>query len=159
MNVYQLFTKAVRAAAVWVSLSLAKTLMLKVEAPTNSLRFNVFSNPGERWIGVDMDGTLCMWTHWTAPDFIGEPVPEMVDRVQRWLLQGKNVRILTARASTYNYLNYGPEVFEEIIMAIEDWCVTHIGVVLPITAEKDHFMDELWDDRVVQVRLNKGVRV
>jgi hypothetical protein len=42
---------------------------------------------------------------------------------------------------------------------IEMWCLRHIGVVLPITNQKDYGMIELWDDRCVQVITNTGRRV
>lgn len=39
---------------------------------------------------------------------------------------------------------------------IEVWCMFHLGAVLPITATKDYFMSELWDDRCVRVERNVG---
>lgn len=103
------------------------------------------------WIGVDLDGTLAMYPG-TYDKFhgIGEPIPLMVNRVQRWLSQGIEVRILTARAASKD-----PMVTQEV----QDWCLEHIGQALPVTCQKDFSMIELWDDRAVQVIPNKGVRV
>jgi hypothetical protein len=49
------------------------------------------------WIGVDLDGTLAYYDHWRGAEHIGEPIPAMLERVKRWLADGKDVRIFTAR--------------------------------------------------------------
>lgn len=102
------------------------------------------------WIAVDLDGTLAHYDHWVGPHHIGEPVPEMLQRVKQWLLEGKDVRIFTARCADPD-----PRVIE----AIQAWCLLHIGQVLPVTNIKDYSMIELWDDRAVQVVPNTGKRV
>ncbi len=51
------------------------------------------------WIGVDLDGTLARYDGWVGVMHVGDPVPAMLDRVQRWLEQGLDVRIFTARVS------------------------------------------------------------
>lgn len=115
------------------------------------------------WIGVDFDGTLATYTKGQLTK-LGAPIPKMVDRVQRWLAEGKNVRIMTARVSGRNEgarLKNGEEMWkaEDHRKAIEDWCWTHLGAVLPVTAEKDFEMVELWDDRAVSVEFNTGRRM
>ena len=97
------------------------------------------------WIGVDLDGTLAFYDGWKGPSHIGPPVPTMVNRVKTWLREGKEVKIFTARASV-----------PELIPFIEEWCKTHLGVVLPVTNIKDFGMIELWDDRAVGVIPNTG---
>lgn len=104
------------------------------------------------WIGVDLDGTLAHYDGWVDDQHIGEPIPAMVDRVKRWLAEGYEVRIMTARAG---HSNVRPETF----MAIEVWLKEHVGQVLPITTVKDFQMIELWDDRCVQVVQNTGLPV
>jgi len=99
------------------------------------------------WIGVDLDGTLAEYHGWSGPNHIGPPVPAMVERVKRWLADGREVRIFTARIAEGN-----PYVRD----AIEEWCQEHIGTRLPVTATKDLHMVELWDDRAVQVEANTG---
>jgi hypothetical protein len=42
--------------------------------------------------------------------------------------------------------------------AIQEWCLKNVGIVLPITNQKDYAMTELWDDRAVQVVQNTGER-
>jgi phage shock protein A len=99
------------------------------------------------WIGVDLDGTLAFYDEWHSDTHVGEPIPKMVARVQSWLHAGKKVKILTARAA---------DMSDEARKAIEQWCYTHIGQVLPITCVKDRFMTELWDDKAVGVKENTG---
>ena len=95
-----------------------------------------------------MDGTLAEYNGWVGPDHIGAPVPKMLERVKKWVCDGVDVRVFTARAGS-------PEQVPPVVA----WCVTHIGVELPVTATKDYAMIELWDDRAIQVKPNTGVRV
>lgn len=102
------------------------------------------------WIGVDLDGTLARYDGWQGIEHIGEPIAPMVARVKKWLAEGKDVRIFTARVS-----RHGNEAVEARGL-IERWCRQHLGTVLRITHEKDFAMIELWDDRAVQVTPNTG---
>jgi hypothetical protein len=117
------------------------------------------------WIGVDLDGTLAYYTGWQGTLHVGEPIARMVDRVKRWLEEGKEVRIFTARvgrASIQNNLQAGEKFYEEhlkIEKVIQDWTELHLGKRLPVTCEKDFSMVELWDDRCVQVIPNTGTSV
>lgn len=106
------------------------------------------------WIGVDLDGTLAHYEGWKGPGEIGEPIPEMVERVKRWLDEGKKVKIFTARGTEPN-----PVSVLTARLAIERWCLRHLGEKLEVTASKDLNMIELWDDRAVQVMHNEGVPV
>lgn len=99
------------------------------------------------WIGVDLDGTLAHYAGWAGPDHIGEPVIPMLNRVKNWLANGVEVRIFTARA-------FVPEQ----IPPVQEWCLKHIGIALPVTNIKDFGMVELWDDRCVRVIPNTGIR-
>ena len=106
-------------------------------------------NEGE-WIGVDLDGTLATYSKWSED--IGEPVPKMVQRVKRWIAEGKNVKILTARGSLKDGM------YEQLIK-VHEWVREHIGTPLEVTHEKDPLMIRLYDDRVRQVEANEGVLV
>lgn len=110
------------------------------------------------WIGVDLDGTLAEYHGWQGETHIGKPIPAMVDRVKRWIKDGKDVRIFTARVSTANG-NRAKSTVDEIEKAIRYWCIKHIGESLKITCSKDFDMISLWDDRCVQVVPNTGERV
>jgi hypothetical protein len=107
--------------------------------------------PKGGWIGVDLDGTLAYYPP-KGEDLIGPPIPAMVDRVNQWLLEGRHVKIITARVAASNGL------MEMAMQArtIEAWCIQHLGCKLQMTASKDYAMIQLWDDRCVQVEMNTG---
>ncbi len=111
------------------------------------------------WIGVDLDGTLAKYNGWQGPLHIGEPIQPMLDRVKNWLLQGIEVRIVTARVS---WIEDNNESLEQSFMCrytIDKWCEQWLGKTLLITNEKDYGMLELWDDRCKQVVPNTGESV
>lgn len=121
------------------------------------------------WIGVDFDGTLATYDGWKGADHCGEPIGAMVFRVKKWLADGWEVRIFTARMFPFTValrpqddIAYRADYTErhhdaaKAVGAIRDWCREHIGEVLTITCVKDYGMVELWDDRAVQVRANEG---
>lgn len=107
---------------------------------------------GQGWIGVDLDGTLAFYDGWKGADHIGEPIPIMVNRLRKWLSEGREIRIMTARVSP------GKSDCSECRAAIQRWLCRNNLPMLEITHEKDHKMIELWDDRVVQVIPNTGKR-
>ena len=115
------------------------------------------------WVGVDLDGTLAKYGIWNGG--IGDPIPLMVERVKKWLAEGVEVRIFTARVgsgggySTESGRSDDDGFAAEQRALIEAWCEKHIGCKLPVTATKDFRMIELWDDRAVQVVVNTGQRV
>lgn len=100
------------------------------------------------WIGVDLDGTLAHYDSTKGPNVIGQPIKPMLNRVLDWLNAGKDVRIFTARASV-------PELIPEVVA----WCKEHLGREIPVTNVKDFGTIEIWDDRAVQVEMNKGTPV
>lgn len=98
------------------------------------------------WIGVDLDGTLALYDHWRGPDHIGQPVPEMLKRVQTWIAEGKTIKIFTARAD---------DPHSRVL--IRRWLEQNgLPGHLEITNVKDYQMIELWDDRAKQVFPNTG---
>jgi|GEM_PF-1181963 len=109
------------------------------------------------WIGVDLDATLAHYDEWHGIDHIGEPIPAMRQRVLQWLSEGKHVRILTARVGPQRH--DVPHTIEEITHHIEQWCLKHLGQVLPVTCAKDYNMVAFYDDRCMQVIPNKGTCV
>lgn len=106
-------------------------------------------------IAVDLDGTLVKWYGIEivdyVPDKLGEPIPKMIARVKRWLAQGKEVVIFTARVHPSH--DNDAELARK---AIQAFCVEHFGVVLDVTCMKDPRMKEIWDDRVVTVEKDTG---
>ena len=103
---------------------------------------------------MDLDGTLAHYDGWKSVDHIGEPIPLMVDRVKRWLREGKRVKIFTARVDGHGEIVGGKKI--DAYTPIEGWCLKHIGHALEITNIKDRGMIELWDDRCVHVVTNTG---
>lgn len=104
------------------------------------------------WIGVDFDGTLATYAGNHA--ILGEPIPLMVNRVKFWLARGYAVKIFTARVSIKD-----ETIRADIVTAMEQWCVTHIGKKLEVTCVKDIYMTALYDDKAVQVVKNTGYLV
>jgi len=80
------------------------------------------------WYGVDFDKTLA--------DESGQPIQDMVERVEEALAKGLDVRIFTAR---------DPKDDAEIKL----FCRKYFGKELPITDTKDYEMEEMWDDKAV----------
>jgi len=114
------------------------------------------SDEFEKWVGVDLDGTLAHYVEFKGPTVIGKPIAKMVERVQGWLRDGygpervKLVKIFTARV-------HGDDA-EAAAAAIRKWCKQHIGQELPVTNEKNPGMIALFDDKVelTQVEQNTG---
>lgn len=120
-----------------------------------------FGKQGPYWVGIDLDGTLA--DHVGVLGDIGAPVPAMIIRVKDMLSLGIDVRIVTARAAA-SVIGHdgelhavGPSTVEERITQVIDWCVEHIGRVLPVTSMKDPLMRALWDDRSVEVHTDQGL--
>ncbi|MFM0095706.1 hypothetical protein PQQ87_08835 [Paraburkholderia nemoris] len=124
------------------------------------------------WIGVDLDGTLAEYNGWKGAGHIGAPIKPMVERVKRWLAEGRDVRIFTARVYAPDYFeptDENAESYREMMdrrhdakkakIAIDRFCLEHFGRELEVTCTKDYGMLEVWDDRAVQVIPNSGIRV
>lgn len=96
------------------------------------------------WIGVDFDGTLAVYAG--DDPRISPPVMPMVERVLGFLKDGYEVRIMTARA-----------VCPKQTEGVQDWCLQHLGVKLPVTDRKDFGMIALYDDRAFGVIKDTGI--
>jgi hypothetical protein len=106
---------------------------------------------GEGYILVDFDRTLVRYRSWALDGTnFGVPIPAMVERVQRWLHLGKEVRIFTARASRHDPAE---------ITKIETWCQDNFGKVLKVQNWKDFHCTQIWDDLAVTVEANTGLRL
>ena len=106
---------------------------------------------GCKWVGFDLDGTLAKYDEWRGIEHIGEPIMEMVMRLKKYLDEGVEVRIFTARCAQPT-----DRESQEAIRYIEAWCLKYIGVELEVTNVKDHLMIKLYDDRAVTVVENTG---
>lgn len=117
-----------------------------------------YSEGPHGWIGVDFDRTLATREHDGGPE-MGEPVQPMVDRVTKWLKEGRRVKIFTARVSGYHQpVGVDGDMMraEEQATRIHDWCIEHFGQPLEITCIKDSYCKEIWDDIAVAVEENTG---
>lgn len=105
------------------------------------------------WIGVDLDGCLASYSGWISPDHIGDAIPLMASRVNRWLAAGQEVRLVTARATPLRH----PSEAAQFNKAWREWSLREFSTVLQVTACKDFRMIALYDDRAVAVETNTGV--
>ncbi len=97
------------------------------------------------WIGVDLDGTLAVYGGWKGPDHIGEPVPAIKELVLKFIDDGKEVKIFTARAS-----------IEDQVAVVKEWLKNNGFPDLEVTNVKDFTMISLYDDRAITVEHNTG---
>lgn len=96
-------------------------------------------------IAVDLDGTLAHYESGQYPE-IGGPIEPMMARVHKWIEEGHEVIIFTARAS------HG----ERDIKLVQAWLDKHGVGDLEVTATKTPDIDVFWDDKAVQVIPNTG---
>lgn len=106
-------------------------------------KFSSYAN-SKNWIGVDLDGTLAKRAGGNGRP-IGAPVQAMVDRVNKWLEDGREVRIFTARAGD-----------PKEVRRIKAWLRDNDLPALKITNIKSLAMTEFWDDRAIRVEVDKG---
>lgn len=103
-------------------------------------------------IAVDLDGTLAHYDGWKGPEHIGLPVPKMMRRVKRWIEQGEEVVIFTARLACEG---------EEANMAahhIRRWLVDQgLPGSMEVTCIKKMNFEVMFDDRAVHVEKNTGI--
>ncbi len=98
-------------------------------------------NTFRHWVGVDFDGTLATYDHFRGDDHVGNPVEPMVRLVRKYLHDGVEVRLFTARKPH---------------PVLRKWMKEHLGQVLPITNVKDPGMIAMYDDRAINVQRNTG---
>ena len=88
----------------------------------------------------------------------------MLARVKQWLEEGTEVRIFTARVSSVGATTLEDALrrqddIKQARVAIEAWCLEHLGCVLPITCCKDYSTIAIIDDIAVQIIPGTGERV
>lgn len=98
------------------------------------------------FIGVDLDGTLAHYKEGDCHNcVVGKPIEPMMQRVRRWLKQGKEIKIFTARARD-----------PQQVAVIKQWLREQNLPDLEITNIKEPAMIEFYDDRAVAVKKNTG---
>lgn len=107
-------------------------------------------------IAVDFDGTLFKhiphYDYGKHFDKIGTPIPVMINRVRRWLKEGRKVVIFTARMHSSHPIEHRRLVRK----VIREKCMEVFGQPLPVTSEKHPDMVEIYDDRAIQVIPDTG---
>lgn len=85
---------------------------------------------------------------------MGTPIKPIVDTLRSYVAQGKHCQIFTARVAPH------PEIPEfdvnERIKDIHAWLEKHDIPKLEVVHTKDHFTQEIWDDRAIAVQPNEG---
>lgn len=93
----------------------------------------------------DLDATLAEYHGYQGDDHIGEPIPEMMEKVQKFLDEGKEVVIFTARA-------HNPKSKQ----IVQNWLEKHGLPRLEVTNIKRPEFSRIYDDRARQVEPNTG---
>ena len=96
-------------------------------------------------IACDLDGTLAYYTTYKGQGVIGKPITMMVDRVKKWINDGEEVVIFTARA-------HDPKEVE----IIKKWCKDNVGKELEVTNIKKPEFSVFYDDRAEKIERNTG---
>lgn len=94
-------------------------------------------------IAVDLDGTIA--EHEEGQEHIGAPIQPMLNQVRKWVKEGKDVRIFTARLA-----------FPGEFPKIKAWLRAHGLDHLPVTDRKQADVSHFYDDRAVHVERNTG---
>ena len=101
------------------------------------------------WIGVDLDGTLAYYDQWRGALHIGEPIPVMLERVKRWLDEGKDVRIFTARVNregiAFGYGKWGGHARRNGCRRVHSTMVCEACR----SRASDYLLQGLWNDRAM----------
>jgi hypothetical protein len=108
--------------------------------------------PGRKFIAVDLDGTLAYYDTWKGREHIGAPIPAMVQRVKGWLAQGHVVIVFTSRVADPARLDH-----DKMLATIHAWCEEHVGERLYVTATKQPYFSEIWDNKARRVKANLGI--
>lgn len=100
---------------------------------------------GEKWLAVDLDGTLLTYDSFQGHNVFGGVVTEVHRAMEARHNEGWNIAIFTARADTV----------EHAMMVREYLISSGIGFDL-ITNVKKPYFTEFWDDRARLVQKNTG---
>ena len=111
---------------------------------------------GLKWKAVDFDGTLLTNDGPNPKDpheIRGEPIEKMVATVKEWIAKGHSVCLFTARVGpTHDGRDYAV-----VRNKLKEWCLEHLGAVIPITCIKSRNIRAIYDDRAFRVTRNKGI--
>ena len=108
----------------------------------------------EKWLAVDLDGTLAIYDGWKGEEHIGDIIEPVAEKIKERVAEGWKVAIFTARVSSIlsNEVSHATNV---IWKWIDDNDMSQY--ISGITAVKGKHFIEFWDDRAIAVEKNKGV--
>lgn len=112
----------------------------------------MFAAANDKWLAVDLDGTLAVYNGWKGEDHIGDLILPMAEKIMKRVNDGWKVAIFTARVS-------GPEAeAAHAERVIWQWVEKHkmSAYISGITAIKHKHFREFWDDRSFHVMPNSG---
>jgi len=76
---------------------------------------------GERWIGVDLDGTLAKYDGWKGEDVIGDPVPGARELLVGLKARGFKIALWTSRMGGQNLFIRTDERDVKILGVLIEW--------------------------------------
>lgn len=105
--------------------------------------------PG-KYVAFDLDGTLAQ--SGMGGGQIGPPIPgDALNTFQQLIRAGVPVKIITARVSPRTSSDPQGET-----QRIQQWLYENFGQVIPVQADKDHNMIQLFDDKAKEVEPGTG---
>lgn len=107
----------------------------------------------QKWLAVDIDGTLAEYLGWTGEHTIGSVIPAIADRVKQRYAEGWKIAIFTAN------LDCDQDEAAVVVSNIWEWLSQNslAQYISEITCIKKKCFTEFWDDRAKAVEKNHGV--
>lgn len=104
-------------------------------------------------IYIDLDGTVAEYqSGYAKTGYIGYPLQPICNYVKKWINQGHNVVIFTARVDPTK----SQEEIDKTVLKIKNWCEKNLGKILQITAIKHRHIDFILDDKAISLVRNTG---
>lgn len=140
------------------------------EAGILTKRLDEMHKEGMAWVGFDFDRTLVHYDGWVDHSHVGETIQTTLNAMLNLVRRGYLVKIFTARVFpiiSYPISGAWDTQRSSVVpvhsglqacRAIREWCLSNVGVLLPITNVKDPRCVALFDDIAVQMEPNQGVR-
>ena len=107
----------------------------------------------QKWLAVDLDGTLAEYLGWAGEHTIGYVIPAIAERLKERHAEGWKIAIFTAN------LDCNQTEYADVSAKIWGWLSENdlAKYVTEVTAVKRKYFTEFWDDRAITVEKNKGV--
>jgi hypothetical protein len=120
-------------------------------------------NNDKEVLAYDFDKTISVYQEGDiekhGADYIGPPIPEIIEEIKERLSEGAEVFIFTARVNPRDCSFEASLDATKAHIAIAHFCLNEIGTLLPITSVKNCRWTRIIDDRADQVVPNQGIHV